>query len=83
MRSLVDSIQISKLNLKIGQQILLKLKDKEKNTQISRIVNLGAVRMSKDVTFTAGLSDEERPEKKMKWHREEGNSAQEEIHKVK
>ena len=39
--------------------------------------------MSKDVTFTAGLSDEERPEKKMKWHREEGNSAQEEIHKVK
>ena len=70
MRSLVDSIQISKLNLKIGQQILLKLKDKEKNTQISRIVNLGAVRMSKDVTFTAGLSDEDRTEKKKKWHRE-------------
>lgn len=39
--------------------------------------------MSKDVTFTAGLSDEERPEKKKKWHGEEGNSAREEIHKGK
>ena len=39
--------------------------------------------MSKDVTFTAGLSDEETPEKKKKWHREEGTSAREGIHKGK